>query len=224
MCKAINITNLSLNDKKKHGFTTHDNDSINDCEIGNCEFCKKEICFENDFISTCSLCELDICIDCKEINYCDICWGSFCKDCLETVKIEEYMYCLPCKENQEIEFYKLVLKSDLNSVKELLNINVYSQSFIDIMFINSIFHYNIQIISLLFDRVSNQNVSLKLAFNSFIVNRSFNSINEYKVLKFLLANSGQSLLNQILNFFLGHPEYKYTNDIIEYIETIEFVN
>jgi hypothetical protein len=220
MCKAKNITKLLLQEKQRIGFNNHDKDSVNECQVENCDDCKKEICFENDFISTCKICELTICIDCKEITLCDLCWDSFCKDCRNTVEVDRFVYCIDCKVSQENEFYKFLLKGDHKVIDKLLNTKAYSQSFIDIMFINSIFHYNTKIISFLFDLVSNQNVSLTLAFNSFIASRSFNTINDYKVLKFLLTNSGRRTLTQANNYFTNHPEFKYSSDIIEYIELL----
>jgi len=220
MCKANNMTQLLLQEKKKYGFNNHDQISINDCEIGNCEYCKKEICFENDFISTCKLCKLYICIDCKEVTLCDLCWDSFCKDCRETLDVDKFVYCINCKVSQENEFYHFLLKGDSKKINKLLNTKAYSQSFIDIMFINSIFHYNIKIISFLFDIVSNQNVYLTIAFNSFIASGSFNTLKDYTVLKFLLSNSTRNILNQSNNYFSNHPKYKYSGDIIEYIELV----
>lgn len=220
MCQANNMTQLLLQEKKKYGFNNHDQNSINDCEIGNCEYCKNEICFENDFISTCKLCKLSICIDCKEVTLCDLCWDSFCKDCRDTLEVDKFVYCINCKVSQENEFYHFLLKGDSEKINKLLNTKAYSQSFIDIMFINSIFHYNIKIISFLFDMVSNQNVYLTIAFKSFIASGSFNTINDYTVLKFLLSNSTRNILNQSNNYFSNHPEYKYSGDIIEYIELL----
>lgn len=220
MCKATNITQVLLQDKKKYGFIDH----VNDCEIGNCDFCKKELCWEADFITSCELCKLDICIDCRQTDTCDICYKSFCKDCRTTIQVDEFVYCIECKLFEENEFYNFLCKNDSIAIERLLNENVYSQSFIDIMFINSIFHYNIQIISWLFDRVSSQSLYLKLAFNSCIASRAFNTQKEYNVVKFLLSNSEIPILNQCINYFVNHPEYKYTNDILEYIESIEFFN
>src|SRR6476620_1910787 len=199
MCKANNMTQLLLQEKKKYGFNNHDQISINDCEIGNCEYCKKEICFENDFISTCKLCKLYICIDCKEVTLCDLCWDSFCKDCRETLDVDKFVYCINCKVSQENEFYHFLLKGDSKKINKLLNTKAYSQSFIDIMFINSIFHYNIKIISFLFDIVSNQNVYLTIAFNSFIASGSFNTLNDYTDLKLLLSTSTRNILKKNKN-------------------------
>src|SRR6476620_3997390 len=196
MCKANNMTQLLLQEKKKYGFNNHDQISINDCEIGNCEYCKKEICFENDFISTC---KLYICIDCKEVTLCDLCWDSFCKDCRETLDVDKFVYCINCKVSQENEFYHFLLKGDSKKINKLLNTKAYSQSFIDIMFINSIFHYNIKIISFLFDIVSNQNVYLTIAFNSFIASGSFNTLNDYTDLKLLLSTSTRNILKKNKN-------------------------
>lgn len=221
MCKANNITQTLLNEKKHCGFNKHDMDNLSECEIGNCNECKKEICWENDYISACQMCKLEICIDCKEITLCDLCFGSFCKSCRPTVEINDFTFCVDCNTNQENEFYYCIVKGNYTMTMKLLEKNYYSSTFIDIMFINSLHYHNLKIISLLFENLSNQNGYTCMAFNSFITRGpSINNKNDYIVLKFLLTKSSRSILQQSINYFTNHPEYKISNDILEFIDMI----
>lgn len=216
MCKAKDLTRHTTANIYKRHLVHRFYETENDCEISDCEICKKNICWENDEISHCFACKKDYCIDCKKLYFCDICEESFCTECKETIELDSIIYCRVCQENSWFPLFDAAYnKNDFETVKYLLERKHYPDEVIDACYVNSIMTFDLKIISLLMEYTSNYHLYNETAvqtFGTFAVTTQL----QKKVAKFLIDKIEKRFVLE--NLAEKIYENNINDDLVEYIE------